>query len=273
MSLEQAELEPEAEVIEAVEEVVEAAETVDDDDEVIVSIGDAPPEDDEQQEEPAPAWVKELRKQNREQARRIKELETQTAPVVENKPALGDKPTLESCGWDDASFETKLAEWFDRKREHDNAKREAEAAQQAEADAWKAKLDAYEAGKAKLKVKDYDEAEAVILDTFSTTQQGIVIQGSSNPALLAYAVGKDPAKAKELAAITDPIRFAFAMGALETQVKMTSRKTPPAPEKVIHTNGPVGGSSDSTLERLRDEAARTGDYTKVAEYKRARRAA
>ena len=124
-----------------------------------------------------------------------------------------------------------------------------------------------------MKVKDYEEAEAIVLETFNTTQQGIVIQGADNPALLAYALGKDPAKAKELASITDPIRFAFAIAKLETQVKTSPRKSPPAPEKVIQTNGPVGGSTDTTLERLRAEAERTGDYSKVSAYKRSRRAA
>jgi hypothetical protein len=83
-------------------------------------------------------------------------------------------------------------------------------------------------------------------------------------------MGKSPAKAKELAAITDPVKFTFAIAKLEAQLKVTPRKAPPAPEKQIRSIGgvPMSGAVDSTLERLRDEAAKTGDMTKVIAYKR-----
>jgi len=54
---------------------------------------------------------------------------------------------------------------------------------------------------------------------------------------------------------------------LETKLKVTSRKTAPAPEKTIKGSGALSGSSDSQLERLREEAARTGDMSKVVAYK------
>jgi hypothetical protein len=37
--------------------------------------------------------------------------------------------------------------------------------------------------------------------------------------------------------------------------------------KTVSGTGPVSGSVDSTLERLREEAARTGDMSKVFKYK------
>jgi hypothetical protein len=81
-------------------------------------------------------------------------------------------------------------------------------------------------------------------------------------------LGKNPKKAKELSELKDPVQFAFAMGKLETQLKITSRKTtPPPPEKKVVGNASAS-SSDDMLEKLRDEAARTGDFTKVVAYKR-----
>ena len=118
-------------------------------------------------------------------------------------------------------------------------------------------------------MRDYDEAEATALDTFDVTQQGIVLQGSDNPALLIYAIGKSAKRAKELAAITDPVKFAFAVAKLETQLKVTNRRAATAPERTITTSGGrVSGSIDSQLERLRAEALKTGDLSKVMEYKR-----
>ena len=110
-------------------------------------------------------------------------------------------------------------------------------------------------------------------DQFNVTQQGIIVQGADNPALVVYALGKNPKKAKELASITDPVKFAIAVGKLETQLKVTNRKAPPPPEKTLQGTGPKSGAVDSTLERLRADAEKTGDYTKVLQYKRQKREA
>ena len=247
----------------------EDAEDEDDEDEVVISIGEeSPPQDEEVR---APAWVRELRKSNREKERKIRELEAKlNTTATETKPvALAAKPTLESCDYDSEEYEQKLANWYEQKREYDAAEANVIAKRDAEAKAWQDKLDSYAKAKASLKVRDYDEAEATALDTFDVTQQGIVLQGSENPALLIYAIGKSSKRAKELAAITDPVKFAFAVAKLETQLKVTNRRAATAPERTITTSGGrVSGSIDSQLERLRAEALKTGDLSKVMEYKR-----
>ena len=247
-------------------------EDEDDEDEVVISIGEeSPPQDEEVR---APAWVRELRKSNREKERKIRELEAKlNTTATETKPvALVSKPTLESCDYDSDEYEQKLAAWYEHKREYDAAEANVAAQRDAEAKAWQDKLDSYAKAKASLKVRDYDEAEATALDTFDVTQQGIVLQGSDNPALLIYAIGKSTKRAKELAAITDPVKFAFAVAKLETQLKVTNRRATTAPERTITTSGGrVSGSIDSQLERLRAEALKTGDLSKVMEYKRRKR--
>ena len=104
------------------------------------------------------------------------------------------------------------------------------------------------------------------------TQQGIVLQGAENPALVVYALGKNPSKAKELSSITDPVKFAFAVSKLESQLKVSNRKSAPPPEKVLSGTGRAS-AVDSTLERLRADAEKTGDYTKVTAYKRQKKQA
>jgi hypothetical protein len=244
----------------------------DDEDEVVISIGEeSPPQDEEVR---APAWVRELRKSNREKERKIRELEAKlNTPATETKQvSLTAKPTLENCDYDSDEYEQKLANWYEQKREYDAAEANAKAQQDAEAKAWQDKLDSYAKAKSSLKVRDYDEAEATALETFDVTQQGIVLQGSDNPALLIYAIGKSTKRAKELAAITDPVKFAFAVAKLETQLKVTNRKAATAPERTITTSGGrVSGSIDSQLERLRAEALKTGDLSKVMAYKRSKK--
>lgn len=273
IEIEQDTFEPEADETNAIEEGEEPVEQEDDEDEVIVSIGEeAPPP---QEEARAPEWVRELRKANREKDKRIRELEAKLTTTTETKPVvLGPKPTLEGCDYDSDDFEAKLAEWYERKREHDTAEARQREAQEAEAAEWQKKLEGYEKAKAGLRVRDYEDAEATALETFNITQQGIVIQGSENPALLVYAIGKNPAKAKELASITDPVKFAFAVAKLETQLKVTNRKAAASPERTINSGGGrLSGAIDSTLERLRAEAEKTGDYTKVLRYKRQKQSA
>jgi hypothetical protein len=241
--------------------------------EVVVTIGDEPIHD--EQKQPAPEWVRDLRKQHRELQKRNRELEEQirakSAPVADVS-APGVKPTLEGCDYDAEKFEADLAQWYERKRKADEAEAKANS-ERADADrAWQAKLAAYGEHKAALKVQDYDEAEAVTQETLSQTQQGIIVQGAENPALVVYAIGKNPAKAKELAAITDPVKYTFAIAKLEAQLKVSKRSSAPPPEKQVHGSGPISSTIDSHLDRLRAEAEKTGDYTKVTQYRMQKRA-
>ena len=235
--------------------------------EVVVSIGEEPPPPEEQTR--APEWVRELRKSHRELQRRNRELEEKVkVTAVEQPPAVGKKPTLEDLDYDAERYEAALSSWYDSKRRADEAAAKAREAAAAQDRAWQSKLDAYGKAKAELKVRDYEDAEAYAQETFSITQQGVMLQGAENPALVIYALGKNPTKAKELSSITDPVKFAFAVAKLEAQLKVTPRKAPPAPERTVRGTAPVSGTVDSALERLREEAARTGDMSKVMAYRR-----
>jgi hypothetical protein len=237
-------------------------------DEVVVSIGDEQPPE----EKPAPRWVKELRKSQRELARENRELKArlESTASTETKPVqMGPKPTLDGCDYDSERYEAELASWFERKRDADQAEQRARDAQEAQERDWRAKLEAYGKAKAELKVRDYDEAEDAVQSLFDVTQQGVMLEGAENPALLVYALGKSPSKAKELAAIKSPVKFAFAIAKLEKELKVSTRtKQAPAPEKTVSGTARISGSVDSNLERLREEAARTGDISKVVAYKR-----
>ena len=261
-----------------VEEEIEVSEIVDneepeDTEEVVVSIGEEAPPPEEHT--PAPEWVKELRKTNRELQRQNRELQgrLQAAPPETKPVVIGTKPKLEDHDYDADKYEEALTNWFERKRQAEevNAKQEAEVMNQQKA--WQAKLDGYGKAKAELRVKDYEDAEAVAQEVFSITQQGVLLQGADNPALVVYALGKNPAKAKELAEIKDPVKFAFAVAKLEKDLKVTNRKAAPAPERIVTGTGRSSGAVDSTLERLRADAERTGNMTKVIAYKAQKRSA
>lgn len=238
-------------------------------DEVEVSIG-GEPDPQAEEERKAPQWVRDLRKQNRELVRQNRELEQRIAKPAETIPAdPGKKPTIEDFDYDAGKFESALTQWFEKKNRADQEQQRRKAEAKAQEDAWTATLGQYEKLKAELKVGDFQEAELETQNALSVVQQGIVVQGAKNPALVVYAIGKNPAKAKELSAITDPVKFAFAIANLEAQLKVTPRKSKPEPERVLSgSTRSLSATVDSTLERLREEAARTGDMSKVMAYKR-----
>ena len=276
-AVEAEEVEAEAEEAEVEAEADEDGETeaeAEDESVVVTIAGETPPQEDDEENDRAPEWVRDLRKQYREEKRRNRELEEKLAAASGGSSEavqLAEKPTLEKADYDTDRYETELAAWYEQKRKYDEVEASKQAEQQAVEQEWRQKLEGYQSAKADLKVRDFEDAEDTVQETLSTTQQGMILQGAENPALLVYALGKNPKKAKELASLTDPVKFAFAVAKLETNLKVTKRKASSKPEKALSGTARPSGSVDSTLERLRAEAERTGDYSKVFAYKRNQR--
>lgn len=242
-----------------------------DEDGVVVTIGEeSPPPEDEQA---APAWVRELRKSNRDKDVELRRLREQIQTATQ-QPAVvvGQKPTLEASEFDTERFERDLEAWHERKRAADDEQATKRTAAESAQKAWQARLDNHSKLKGELKVKDFDDAEAILESVTSVTQRGLIVHGAENSALVFYALAKNPAKLKELASITDPVKFAFAVAKLETQLKVTPRKAAPLPERTVRGNASVTGTTDSKLEALRAEADRSGDRTKVAQYMKSMKA-
>lgn len=253
----------------------------DDDGEVFISLGDAPPpgaaDEEEEDDDAAPAWVKEVRQTNRELNRKLREQELELkqlkAPKPQQEPdapTVGTKPTLESSDYDEEAFEAALTKWHDDRRkveEHQNSiKRKQEEREKENQQA----LESYQESAKKLKVPDFKEAEQLVSITLSDVQKALILEGATNPATLVYALGNSPEKLKELAAITNPLKFAIAFAKLEEKVKVTKRTVKPGPESGIPKTGGTSrvGGVDKTLERLEAEAEKTGDRTKIIAYKR-----
>jgi len=241
-----------------------------DDGEVVVSIGEeSPPQDDD---EKAPEWVRELRKSHRQAQKENRELKAKVEALTGAGKAveLGKKPTLSDFDYDSDKYEAALADWYEQKRKVEEQEAEAKEKAKAQEQAWQNTLDEYGKKKSALKVRDFDDAEEVVQSTLSTTQQGMILQGADDPAVLMYALGKNPKRAKELSSIQDPVKFAFAVSKLETQLKVTNRKAVTKPEKRVTGKKASSGSlgSDSNLERLRAQTAKTGDFSKVTAYRR-----
>jgi hypothetical protein len=217
--------------------------------------------------------VKELRQRQRELARENAELKAKLGtgqPAQHAKPQLPPKPKMSDADidYDEAKFEQAHDAWVSKKRDIEAWEENQRKAQEAHQKAVQAVHEGYAKSVKDLGVKDYPDLEAEVQAQFSQVQQSIVIQGTTNPAAMVAALGRNPKKLAELASIKDPVKFAVAVGKLETEVKVTKRtSTKPAPEKTLSgTTSATSGSSKATLERLQAEADKTGDRTKVARF-------
>ncbi len=246
-----------------------------DEGEVVITIGDESPPA-EEDSAPAPEWVKEVRRTNRELQRKNRELEAKLQEKTQDAPGqvvLGKKPSLESCEYDAERYENELESWHDRKRQADEQEAKANAAVEEANKAWQSRLENYNQAKAALKVRDYAEAEDVVREALSPLQQSAIIKLAKKPELVIYALGSRPEKAKELAAITDPAEYIYALATLEKDLKVSNGRTPPPPPERTAARGSasISATVDSQLDRLRADAEKSGDYTKVMEYKRSKK--
>lgn len=247
----------------------------DEEEERVVLIGDDEPDEEEKE---APGWVKKVRKVNRklesENKRLKRELEQRSTAKQDQGPPveLGEKPTLKSVGYNDKKYEAELAKYYERKRQVEQYEAQKAQQQQEQQQQWQERQKRYVTQKEAHGFRDFEDAEELVANTFSVTQQGIIVQGAEDSALVIYALGKNPKKLEELAKESDPVSFAFKVAKLESQLKVKDKKAP-SPEKRVKggKSGGLSGTEDQTLERLRAEAAKTGDYTKVTQYKRNKR--
>lgn len=244
-------------------------------DEDVVQIGEEEPPASEE-EQAAPAWVKDLRHEQKRLRKENAELKARIGtgqPAAKGKPELPPKPKLADFEYDEEKYEQARDAWDANKREVDSweaHQRQAQEAQQAES---RAVDEHYAKTKQALKVKDFQAVEDEVAGQLTLIQQAILKKGAENPALMVLALGTHPKRLQELASIKDPLKFAVAVGKLETEVKVTKRSgsTKPAPETTVRSGGSTS-TSKATLERLEAEAERTGDRSKVIAYKRQQRA-
>jgi hypothetical protein len=222
--------------------------------------------------QPAPKWVAELRKSHKEILREKRELQKQNDELRAKLPppvqGLAAKPTLDQYDYDETRFSEAYDKWMDDKAAHEAKNRAQLDAQRKEQEEVENFKKSYAARKESLGVEDFEEAESEVGTILNQTQAGLLMRGADDPAVLVYALSKSPARLMDLAKITDPVKFTVAVAKLEISLatKKTSR---PAPEARITSERGTGfNSSNSQLEKLRDEAARTGDYSRVVAYKK-----
>lgn len=208
-------------------------------------------DDDHVDGQPAPQWVKDLRKNNREKDKELRELRRQLEQV-QSRPAeqqpqqqtdvIPPKPTLESCDYDEQAFETALTDWHEKKGRAEQSKQQQERQQQEYQQRFQQRMEAHKQRAAKLPVKDYQEMEEIVRAEVPDLHKEILIHcADEGSELIAYGLGKSQQLRQRVAAETDPIRAAFLLGQISKQVSLA-----PKPKKAIKPEPEVrGGGADA----------------------------
>ena len=249
-------------------------ESQEESDTVVILEGD---ELEKEEAEPAPEWVKNVRKENKQLKRELKELKKSSDAETKEETPLRAKPKLEdfySTDSDDPDkdYEADYEKWVDEKKAHEGNKAERQAELDAQADVWKARMTEYDEGKASFSPDSYKDAEMNVSDALDATRVGLIVDafGGAAAKVVSY-LGNNSDKLKELAGIKSLTQFTVAITRLEGKMTTQKRNKKPSPEKLIKGGSPLG-SGGQTLKQLEKEAAQTGDYTKVFAYNKQNRA-
>jgi hypothetical protein len=241
--------------------------------EVQVTIGASPAPEEEAEHEKAPDWLKQLRRQQRETAKENRELKAQLAKVQQAQPVDVTQPKpapqLRDFEWDEDKHREAVAKWAEEEAVRKQAVKQREQQQAQAVNAIYADFTT-KAAELSTKVKDFEPARELVADILDMHQQNALLRAADNSAVLTYALGKNPSKARALAEIKDPVKFIAALVKLEQEVKITPRKPASTPDQPVRgANGsPSTTNGEKELARLEAEAERTGDRSKVIAYKR-----
>ncbi|MCK6810608.1 phage capsid protein [Enterobacter bugandensis] len=208
-------------------------------------------DDDHVDGQPAPQWIKDLRKANREKDKELREMrrqleQLQSRPAEQQPQQQADvippKPTLESCEYDETAFEQAMTDWHEKKSHAEQQKQQKERQQQENIQKFQQRLQKHQERATKLPVKDYRETEEIVRRELPVIQQEILIHAADEGSeLIAYALGKNPQLRQRVAAETDPIRAAFLLGQISKQVSLA-----PKARKAIKPEPEVrGGGADA----------------------------
>ena len=228
-------------------------------------------EESEEENKSTPHWVKDLRKKNREMAKKLKEYEANTNNAPNAEIELPKKPKIEDFNYDEDAHETALDNWYSQKQKIESVKQTKQQQIEQQKAEFNNKLHAYNENIAKLNIDrpKFNEAENVVKDLFTIEQQNLMLLYADNPTKLIYALGRDEDIAEELAGINDKAKFLVAIAKHEEKIKMKTTKTVPPAERKVNAGANVPAvSADKKLDALLLEAEKSGNYTKYIAYKK-----
>lgn len=226
--------------------------------------------EEEEEEHKAPGWIKELRKENREKAKKLKEVEAELQRLKggQKNDELPPMPTLENPGtgreddaYDQQVYAQQLAEWLKKKGAIEARQEQESKALEEQQKEWRGRQETYQEAKKRFDPEEIQEAEEEVKATLSLARQAMLLDVVDDPAALVLALSKNPEALQKLATIKSDGRAIKEMVLMEMNMKVTPKgKTPPPPERTISGSGKTAGSVRTALEKLHKEAQESGNY-------------
>lgn len=225
-------------------------------------------QDGQEQKEPEPqesSVIREMRKQLREQQRKLKELEStrqESQPEVKDP---GEMPDIEAFDYDTEAYRAAMKQWHTDKLAFDRAQEGRQAAQQQVAQQYKQAVAVFkENGE---KIAGFQDAVEEVADVLSMDQQNaLLLKAPAEAHRIVMALSKNPARLAKLAAIRDPVDLGIELAELKRLAQSAPRpKSSVKPERNLKAVSASGGGS---LDALLKKAQQTGDYTAYFDAKR-----
>ena len=149
----------------------------------------------------------------------------------EAKPSGPPDPLDYDGGAGDAKYVEALNTYTSELVRAEMAKHVAQPVQQADNELEVKQTQHYEKAE-RLKIGDYDEVEDVAIGILGKDTVNHLIKNSGNSPVILYHLGKNPAKAEQIADLVkrNPIKGVMELGALEARLKVTKVKRNQAPD-------------------------------------------
>lgn len=218
-----------------------------------------------------PALVKHLRSTIKEKDRELKELRrlstqpAQQQPVISQPPAM-PKLTDPGIDYDEDLLQEKLEQWAKENDQYKEQQRVIKQQQDQFNEQHQQKVANYQQRVKALKVQGFADAEQTVLDEIPLPIQNAILHESEKPEMVVLALGRNADLRKQLAETTNPV----ALGRLLERIESKARTMPKARTNAATIPEVRGGAGApiNNLEKLREKAEQTGDYTAYLAAKR-----
>lgn len=221
--------------------------------------------------------VKKLRQTIKDQRTELREAKINT-PAQQTAPpeqlTLPPKPKMEDEGidYDPEIYQQKLEEWYQTEARVKAQQQESTKAHEELLKTFNERKADYKSRVASLKIRGYEDAEALVAGEVSQGVQTALIMHAEKPELVVLALARNPELLKQAKEINDPVKLGVLIGTVQAK----ARAMPKGKKNVSGAPAEPRGAGASTVRDLDAElekARSSGDYTRVVELKRKRKAA
>lgn len=221
--------------------------------------------------------IKQLRQTIKEQRTQLRDKNITPPAAATQAPAAVELPPYpkmedEGIDWDPEIFAQKVREWHQTEAQVKQQQEQLQKSQQQMLATFDERKASYKQRVAKMKIRGYEDAEAFVAGELDNGVQTALILHADRPEMVVLALARNADLMKQAKEINDPVKLGVLIGTIQAKAKampVAKRDVKGAPANPRGT----GASQLGDLESEIAKANKTGDYTRVIQLKKQRRAA